>query len=229
MLEAIAQVGALAGGRLQVDRHVQAPFVRRSTSIEGPGNPRDDPLLFALAHVGAGMDDQVGDPQQLAALDLDGHRVDRLLPEGLVGTGQVDQVRRVSHRVDDSRLGEGQSKRRDVLGRERRRVPLIVILREELNRLEPDRLSGRDRTIATAGDRHVSAEGPSACIRLAGSSGRHFHRFSTPYWIPGNGRFRLAGLVRLAEPSAAVLPAFLIEVKVADGTLLAPQHSEILQ
>ena len=158
-----------------------------------------------------------------------GQRLDRLFPEGFFGAGQIDQVRRVRDRIGDPRLGKGRPKRPCVLVGERRRVPLIVILREELHRLEPDRPSGVYRTIAPAGDRHVRAEGPSACIRLAGSSGRHFHRFSTPYWIPGNGRFRLAGLVRLAEPSAAVLPAFLIEVKVADGTLLAPQHAEILQ
>ncbi len=56
-------------------------------------------------------------PSKLAALDLDRHRVDRLLPQGIVGTSQIDQIRGVGHRVDDSRLVEGESKGRDVLGR----------------------------------------------------------------------------------------------------------------
>ena len=92
------------------------PAVRRMDLVEGPRDPRQAGLL-ALADVGAGMDDQVGDAQRLAALDLDGHRVDRLLPERVVGTAQVDQVRGVGDRVDDSGLGEGRAEGRDVLGR----------------------------------------------------------------------------------------------------------------
>ena len=42
-------------------------------------------------------------PERLATLDFDGHRVDRLVPEGVVGAAQVDQVRVVHHRIDDPR------------------------------------------------------------------------------------------------------------------------------
>ena len=156
MLEAIAQVCALAGGRLQVDRHAQARGAAVNF-VEGPGDSCQTGFL-TLTHVRAGMNDQVGDAKQAAALDLDGHRVDRFLPQRVVGTSQIDEIRGMGDRVDDSRLVQGESKGRDMLGRERRGIPLVVVLGEELNGLEVHGMRGPDRAVASSRDRHVSTE-----------------------------------------------------------------------
>ena len=113
------------------------------------------------------MHHQVGDAKQARALDLDRHRIDRLLPQGIIGTSHIDKIRCVSNRLDDPRLIQGFSKQGDMLGRYRRGVPLVVVLGKELDGLEADGLRGPNSTIKSAGDRHVStklASGISARI-----------------------------------------------------------------
>ncbi len=61
-----------------------------------------------------------------------------------------------------------ESKGRDVLGRQGRGVPLVVVLGEELDGLELDGLGRPDRAVASARDRHVSTElpGDGLCASL---------------------------------------------------------------
>ena len=82
------------------------------------------------------MNDQVGDSEQVAALDLDGHRVDRLLPQRSSG---LPRLMRYEVWATGSTIPvsvECESKGRDVLGRQGGGVPLVVVLGEELNGLE---------------------------------------------------------------------------------------------
>ena len=88
----------------------------------------------------------------MAPLDFLDHGGNRLFPEHLVGTGHVDQVRRMGDRLHDARLIECRAEGAGVLVGERRCLPLVVILGKKLHGLETHRMRRTDRPITSAGD-----------------------------------------------------------------------------
>ena len=107
--------------------------------------------------------------EQLAALDLDGHGLDRFLPQssssGLArlirydvwATGSTIPVSSSADRnAATCSVGQGRG------------VPLVVVLREELDGLEADGLRRSDGAIAASRDRHVRAESSDGPFTFAG-------------------------------------------------------------
>jgi hypothetical protein len=108
------------------------------------------------------MNHKVGDTQLMAALDFHDHGVDRPFPQCFVRARHVDQIRRMSHGQRDAGVIKRSAKGTTLLGGERRGVPLIIVLGEELDGLETDRMSGPDRSVAAPSNRHVGTE--LACL-----------------------------------------------------------------
>ncbi len=60
--------------------------------------------------------------------------VNRLLPQIIIGAGQIDQITVMSHRLSHPSLFQTRLKIVQILRRQRLGIPLVVVLREELTR-----------------------------------------------------------------------------------------------
>ena len=138
------------------------------------------------SHVGARVDDQSAIPSARAPLDLDHHRVDRPLPERVVGARQIDQVRVMRHR----------SRRSPSLSMARRNASTctsvsggafhwLLFFVNNWTVSKPTACAAADRPVVAAGDRHVGAE-------LQGTLGDGDVRFSRTRHRVGSG---LAGIL----------------------------------
>ena len=170
MLEAVAQVCPLAGGRLQVDRHAQ-PAVRRMNLIEGPGDPRQ--AGFLALHPCASRDERPG-RRCRATRSARPRRSSRRSTSATESSSGLPRLIRYEVWATGSTIpvsSRAESKRRDVLGRQGRGVPLVVVLGEELNGLEVHGVRrpgppGRNRPRSTC-ERRTCGEELSARLRLA--------------------------------------------------------------
>lgn len=122
------------------------------------------------------MRDHVGDAQQVCAAQLVGKRIDRALPERVVRAGQVDQVRVVRDRVFDHELSQRAAKSLDVVGCDRLRPPLVVVLGEELDAIAAAAMGNLDGLVVAAGHRHMSAK--NGHRRAPSKMDRLFHRLA---------------------------------------------------
>ncbi len=104
------------------------------------------------------MSDQVAQAELLGALQFDHESRDRLLVHGLVGTGEVDQVRIVGCRLPQARLPQGPAKRLDFQRRKVTSLPLVAVFGEQLHRLTAMGNGAVQCVVQSAGDGHVSAE-----------------------------------------------------------------------
>lgn len=150
LTEPVAEARPLAGCGLEVDRHRETGCLS-GNDIQRGGHPLQT-LHFTSSHVRPGMEHQVRNPQHGASLELNQQRFNGLFPEEIVGAGQVDQVRGVGYRIEDSGLGNGGPEGFDLFGFERGSVPLVVVFRKELDGLESDRMSGGHGAIASPCD-----------------------------------------------------------------------------
>ena len=156
VFEAVAQARPLTRGRFQGDPGGD------------PGSPPmdfvdrlDDPvqaLFLPRSHMRSRMRHDRDDSESLGPFQFDDHRGDRFFPKFFVRTGEIDEVRIMRDRIDESRFFQRRAKRGDLVVLKDFGVPLIIIFREQLERVKADRFGGESGSIVTAGHRHVSAE-----------------------------------------------------------------------
>ena len=96
--------------------------------------------------------------QSRRALQFHDQRVERLLPERPVGTGQIDQIRAVGDQVAETGLGHRRAQLVHVVIGQFRCGPAVVVLDEHLNTLAADFLATLHGLVETAGHGHVSAK-----------------------------------------------------------------------
>ena len=112
---------------------------------------------FAGSHVSARVEHHRVNAQRLGALELDDHRVDRLVPEHVVRSPEVDEVRGVRDDRLDARRLPGGAERGDGRVRERLCPPLIRVLREDRDRRGADVPGALERGLDTPRRRDVGA------------------------------------------------------------------------
>ena len=155
--EVPAEHGALASGGFEQYHHVAADATLKE--LVHRLHLAGDASVLAATHMRAGVRHEVGNAECRAALQLVGEGGDRLLPVGVVGAGEIDQVRVVNdHRANAGTFGLGLIKG-DVgvgvgLG-----LPLALVLGEDLHRLDADRGAAGERLADAARDGHVCAKG----------------------------------------------------------------------
>src|ERR1043165_5684496 len=126
LLERAAEAGALPRGGLEerddlVPRQARMHVVERARDLVGAGGD-------ARAEVRAGMEDDGVDAEALGAVELVGHRLERVAVDLRVRRGEVDEVRRVGEdRLDVAQLRE----ERDVVVGHCLALPLTRVLGEE--------------------------------------------------------------------------------------------------
>jgi hypothetical protein len=155
-LEGAAEDGALAGGGLEED-HRLAVWLLLVDAVDRLGDA-GDAGLWTGREGGAGVADEVGDAEQVAAGQLVGQRRPRFLPHLVVGRGDVDQVGVVGDEALHAATGPPRPERLGGGRVDRRRLPLPLVLGEEL---EGAHLAGEgavDGVGVAAGDGHVGAE-----------------------------------------------------------------------
>ena len=151
---------------------------RRPGSGGGPRRARRRPApgrLLARADVRPGMDDQVGDPQRLAALHLDGHGVDRFSQSASSGLARLIRYE-LWATGSTIPVSASAAERRDVRVGQRRGLPLVVVLGEELDGL-------RSRPGARPGPPGRSPPRSTCEPRTSRPSGESFLRRDRP--VPG--------------------------------------------
>ena len=94
----------------------------------------------------------------LGALQLVGEGIHRLGPGGVGRRGEIDQIARVGEDVADPGERPRQREGARLLGRERLRRPLTLVLQEELHRAAADRPPALEGAVEAPRDRHVGAE-----------------------------------------------------------------------
>lgn len=104
------------------------------------------------------MGHDIRNPQSLGPQKFDHEGVDRLLPQRVVGTGQIDQIRVVRDRVTDSQFGERALKAAHIVVGQLLGPPLVVVLGEQLDAIAAGGLGNLDGLVIAAGNRHVSSQ-----------------------------------------------------------------------
>ena len=156
MLKPPPQVGSLPGRRFE-EQLGFCPWDLAMDLVQATDN-RACARLFTACRVRAWMHHESLQSQGIGSLQLDHHRVDRLLPERLVRAGEIDQIRIVPDRVPHSGTGKCRFECVDLFGRQLLRPPLIVVLGEDLQAFTGRLFASFDRLFKAAGNRHVGAE-----------------------------------------------------------------------
>ncbi len=108
--------------------------------------------------MGAGMSDQIGDAQNLAALQLVDKRHHRAHPQRRVRRAEIEQVGIVRDDFGDAGFLAIDDKLFDLFFAVWFRRPLARRLGKNLDRIAVDFLAVEQRVADAAGDRHVSAQ-----------------------------------------------------------------------
>ena len=156
VLEAVAQVGALPGGDLQRDAHLEA----RAAPVDGVQGTGDctQAHSFARPGVGSRMGDEAGNVQSLAALHLVHEGGHGLLPQLPVWRAEVQQVGVVGHhRVDPAGL-LGVLEGADVVLAQGLCGPLPRGFGKDLDGLATHAVARVKRIVHPARDGHVGAQ-----------------------------------------------------------------------
>jgi hypothetical protein len=156
VLEAVAEVRALAGGHLEERHHVEAGRALEDV-VEAAGDG-GEPRLLPRPHVGAGMEDEVADAEGVAARHV-GEEGGAAPPQrGGEGAAEVDEIGAVGEHDADAARREGGPEGRGLALAHGPGLPLELAAREDLDRLRGDGLSVLRRPEEPAGDGDVRAQ-----------------------------------------------------------------------
>jgi hypothetical protein len=146
------------------------PRIRALTALERAAEGADDAIettLEAGAQVRADVEDDPVRLDRAGDLDRVQESVDRLFVDVLLGSGQIDEVDRVTKNCLDPGLLTALLETLDVVGVVIRRPPRARALGEDLHRLTaPELLHAVDRLVNAAGCGHVGAEKHRTTIAL---------------------------------------------------------------
>ena len=110
------------------------------------------------AGVGARVQHHVADAVGMGAHQLVPLCVQALLPQLILGAGQVDEVAGVAHRIGDAQRRHLLAPARDVRLVDGRAGPLAIVLGEDLHRVGVNGRTAFQRPADAAGDGHVGAQ-----------------------------------------------------------------------
>jgi hypothetical protein len=116
-----------------------------------------EPFLFAFAHVGAGVGDEVGDLQDDATGEFLDEELDALLPHDGVGGGEVDQVAVVADGLGELQALAVGLPVIDGGSIEGFALPLLLVLGEDLDGVEVELFGREEGVVEAAGDGEVGA------------------------------------------------------------------------
>ena len=146
------------------------PRIRALTALERAAEGADDAIettIEAGAQVRADVEDDPVRLDRAGDLDRVQESVDRLFVDVLLGSGQIDEVDRVTKNCLDPGLLTALLETLDVVGVVIRRPPRARALGEDLHRLTaPELLHAVDRLVNAAGCGHVGAEKHRTTIAL---------------------------------------------------------------
>src|SRR5882724_1308829 len=149
------QHSSLSSCHLQRDGGLHVGGLAMDT-IDG-GRDAPQPLFLALTHMRTWVNYEVGNAQQLTALQFIEKGLNGFFVQGLVRRRQVNEIGAVSDdRTDASRLA-GVAEDGDFGGRQRLGLPLVGVLGENLYGIAADFLSAHDCFLDTTADRHMGA------------------------------------------------------------------------
>ena len=112
---------------------------------------------FAAQGVAARMEHDAEQTQRFGAVDLVGHRLERLTPQRRIGGREVDQVAGMRYdRVEAGRL-DLRAKLANLRRGDLAAAPLVRVLAEDLKRFAAMDDGALDRARQSSGDRHVRA------------------------------------------------------------------------
>ncbi len=153
VLEAVAEVVALAGRVLEQD-HRLAAAARLKKLRDAGGDARQ-----AFGLVGrARMHDEPEQAEAFRPIELLAERGERLLAQHRVRRREVRQIAGVRDDGLQARTGDGVAKLRDFAVVQHARLPLADRFREDLQRLAAGGFGAFDRFGNAAGNRQVSSE-----------------------------------------------------------------------
>ncbi len=150
VFEGAAEAGTLAGGGFEADGDLSV-FLLVEDLVEGGGDA-GDAALFAGAAVGAGVDDEVGDAEVVAAFHFVGEGGDGFLPEAVVDGGEIDEVGGVGDDVVEVEAVGVGAEEFDGGGVEGFGGPLLLVFGEDLDGLEVELFGGEEGVFHSAGD-----------------------------------------------------------------------------
>ena len=156
LLERRSQRCALAGGVFEQHHRAAAPPFLKELD-EAPGNERET-VGFAAGRVAARVQHDAEQPQRLGAIELVAHRLHRLVTQGAVPGGEVDEITRVRDDRPESGRTNAAAKLADLGRQQRPPAPLVRVLGEDLERFAAMRDGALHGPRQTAGHRHVSTE-----------------------------------------------------------------------
>jgi len=161
VFEAVAETGTLAGGDFEGGADAGwAEAIENLIERVGDLAAAD---RVALAEVSAGMHDEGGDAELLAALQLGEVGVDAFPAIGRVGRGEIDQVGGVGDDGADAGALFGGAPGLDLGVDERFGVPLALVFDEDLQAVAAGSLGDIEGEMEAACDGHMSPEARSAC------------------------------------------------------------------
>ena len=167
LFERGAERRPLPGGVLE-QHHRFSTRAAREEFRQAVRNQRQT-LRRAARGIAPGMENDAAQSQRLRAVDLVCHRRHRLLAQGTIGGGQVDQVARVRHHRFDTGSPDARTECAHLGRRRLAAPPLVGILGEDLQRGAPVRDRAIDGEGQAAGHRHVRAKPRAACHRPSDS------------------------------------------------------------
>jgi hypothetical protein len=150
VFEAVAQAGALASGDFQARDHLA--FADADVNKIKGGGDAFETGFFSTTDVSTGVRDEIGDAQEGAAGEFFDEEVDALLPEGVVGGGEVDQVAVVADGLGEAEARTVGFPGVDNVGLERLGFPLLLVLGEDLCRVEAETLGVEQSVVHATGD-----------------------------------------------------------------------------
>ena len=144
----------------QHHRLVATPRLERLANAAG-----DEPEggVFTSSRTRAWMNDDAQQAKDPGAIQLVDERRDRLRPKRRDRRREVDQVARVRHDRLDAGLVHTRSKPANLDRVERRRLPAVRVLAEDLERFAAVQLGAIDRFRHAACHRHVRADAKHSC------------------------------------------------------------------
>ena len=150
VFEAMAQAGPLPRGRFEPDLDLVRG--RGSQNNIERGNDIRQSLLFFASGGRAGMENDARQAKLLGPIEFNAEGLDRFVAQFRIGTGEVDQIAGVAARFLNIRGLDGLVKAGGLLVGNRLRLPLGIVLCEDLDGCHAERGGGLDRLVVASGD-----------------------------------------------------------------------------